>query len=463
MLALALHRTPRFVVLLLMIIGTLGLAGFVSLPRLEDPTLSPRFALIKTFMPGADAARMETEITEVMEEKLLEVDTIRLMRSQSRPGISVVIVEVKDSISDLEAAWAEIREKIDLASADFPQAAGKPEMERTDVRAYAIIVGLVWRSSEPLNQALLQRQTQQVEDIILSVEGSEELKTFGATPEEIQILIDRDKLQEQGLSLSALNQRFSAQEARTVSGEVLGANNRYVVRTDTAFETVEEIRTMPLIDTTGGGYLGIGSVGSVRRGLQEPRQEMAFVSGQHAVVLGVYAEDKIRVDAWTERVKAEFARLHLPPGIELVILFEQNETVQARFSSLVQNLLLSVLAVMLVVLVMMGGRAALVVGAAIPLTTACVLGGLAFFGIPIHQMSVTGLIVALGLLIDNAIVVVDELKLEREAGHSEEESLGIVSKRLTVPLASSTATTVLAFLPIALLPAVPVNLLGRSR
>lgn len=452
MLALALHRTPRFVVLLLLIIGTLGLAGFISLPRLEDPTLSPRFALIKTFMPGADATRIETEITEVMEKKLLEVNTIRLMRSQSRPGISVVIVELKDNIRDLEPAWAEVREKIDLASAEFPAEASQPEMERTDVRAYAMILGLAWRSQEPVNQALLQRQAQQLEDLILGVSGTEEIKTFGATPEEISIMIDRRKLQGLGLSMTDVQQRFAAQEARTVSGELMGDRNRYVMRTDSAFQSLEDLRSMPLIETAGGGFLGVEAVGSVRRGLQEPPQEKAFVSGDPAVVLGVYAEDKIRVDAWTKRVQAKIAKWTLPPGIELVVLFEQNETVQARFGSLIQNLVLAVLAVMLVVLVMMGARAALVVGAAIPLTTACVLGALSFLEIPIHQMSVTGLIVALGLLIDNAIVVTDELKLEREEGHSEEEALKLVSKRLNVPLTSSTATTVLAFLPIALLP-----------
>jgi len=452
MLALALHRTPRFVVLLLLIIGSLGLAGYVSLPRLEDPTLSPRFALIKTFMPGADATRIETEVTEVMEKKLLEVNSIRLMRSQSRPGISVVIVELKDNIKDLEPAWAEVREKIDLASADFPAEARQPEMERTDVRAYAMIVGLAWRSKEPVNQALLQRQAQQLEDLILGVSGTEEIKTFGATPEEILVMIDRRKLQSLGLSLGQVQQRFAAQEARTVSGELMGQRNRYVMRTDSAFQSLEELRNMPLIDTVGGGLLGVEAVGSVRRGLQEPRQEKALVSGDPAVVLGVYAEDKIRVDAWTKRVQEKIASWALPPGIELVVLFEQNETVQARFSTLIQNLVLAVLAVMLVVLVMMGARAALVVGAAIPLTTACVLGALSFLEIPIHQMSVTGLIVALGLLIDNAIVVTDELKLEREAGHSEEEALKFVSTRLGVPLTSSTATTVLAFLPIALLP-----------
>lgn len=450
--ALVFHRTPRFVVLLLLVIFALGAAGFLSLPRLEDPTLSPRFALIKTFMPGADAARMETEITQPMEERLQEVDSVRLMRSQSRPGVSVVIVELKDSVGDLEGAWAEIREKLDLAASEFPPAASVPELERTDVRAYALILALSWTGPEPANQALLQRQAKALKDRLLAVPGSEEVKLFGATAEEVTITVDRTRVQELGSSLLALERRFMAQEARVVAGEVVGQSNRYVVKPDSDFQSVEELRSMPLLETAGGGFISVEAVGRVQRGLRHPPQEAALVSGRPAVALGVYAEDEVRVDLWTQKVKQQLKDYPVPPGMRLDFVFEQSQTVESRFSSLVTNLALSVLAVMAVVLVMMGIRAALVVGAAIPMTTACLLGCMAFLGIPIHQMSVTGLIVALGLLVDNAIVVVDELRLEREAGYDEEQSISLVSKRLSVPLASSTATTVLAFLPIALLP-----------
>jgi multidrug efflux pump subunit AcrB len=452
MMALAFHRTPRFVVLLLLVIFALGGAGFVSLPRLEDPTLSPRFALIKTYMPGSDAARMETEITQPIEERLQEVDAIRLMRSQSRPGVSVVIVELKDSVEDLEGAWAEVREKLDLAAGEFPPSAGTPELERTDVRAYALILALSWVSPEPVNQALLQRQAKELKDRVLAVAGSEEVKLFGLTPEEITVTIARTRLQEIGASLADLGRRFAAQEARVVSGEVIGSRNRYVVKADSDFDSLEELRSMPLLETEGGGFLTVEALGQVERGLRRPRQEMALISGRPAVALGIYAEDAVRVDVWTRRVKEQLRSYPVPAGMQLDYVFEQSKTVESRFSSLMSNLLLSVAAVMLVVLAMMGFRAALVVGAAIPMTAACLLGCMAFFGIPIHQMSVTGLIVALGLLVDNAIVVVDELKLEREEGHDEERSIQLVSQRLSLPLASSTATTVLAFLPIALLP-----------
>lgn len=450
--ALVFYRTPRFLILLLLVLSALGSAGYLSLPRLEDPTLSPRFALIRAYMLGADTARIESEITVPIEERLQEVDSLRLVRSQSRPGVSVVVVELKDEENDLEAAWAEVREKLDLAYATFPSEASKPELERTDVRAYALILSVTWTGASPAPQALLQREAQKVKDLVLAVPGSEEVKLFGQSPEEITITIERERLQSLGLSLTELQTRLAAQEARRSSGEVIGDRHRYVVRADTEFQSLEQLRSLPLIAAPAGGFLTVESLGRVERGLRHPWQERALIGGRPAIVLGVYAEDGVRVDRWTRAVRRSLQSHALPFGMKLETVFEQSQTVEQRFSSLVTNLVLSIAAVMCVVLLMMGLRAALVVGFAIPLTTTSLLAAMALLDIPIHQMSVTGLIVALGLLVDNAIVVVDELKLEREEGHGEEEAIRSVSRRLSLPLASSTATTVLAFLPIALLP-----------
>lgn len=451
-LTLYLKDRPRYVSLILLLIFTVGAGGLLSLPRLEDPTLSARFATLKTFLPGGDALRVETEVTEVLEEALQEVDQIRLMRSQSRPGVSVITVELKDHVTDLESAWADIREKVDRSESRLPSEAVKPELERTDVRAYALIVALKWTSEMEVNQVILQRQAERLEEILLSVPGTEEVRTFGASPEELSVLVDRDTLQSRGLSLSSLSERLSRQEARSSAGVLIGENFRHVIRTDTTFESVDHIRRAPLLETPSGDYLPVEDVSRVRRGLAMPEQEKAVVGGRRSVVLAVYAEDRIRVDGWTEEAYQALNQLALPPGLELDVLFEQNSTVQSRLGTLGWNLVLAVAGVTGVVMVVMGWRAALVVATSIPLTAACVLGGLMALGIPIHQMSVTGLIVALGLLIDNAIVVTDEMKAETEAGHAPAQAVKIAVGRLTLPLTSSTATTVFAFLPIALLP-----------
>ena len=451
MIALYLHSRPRFVALILVLVATVGAAGLLSLPRLEDPTLSARFALVKTVLPGSDALRVETEITERVEEALQEVDQIRLMRSQSRPGISVVTLELKDHV-DIESGWAEVRQEIDRIESSLPQDAKKPELETLDVRAYALILSLSWTGNPPANPVILQRQAEKLEDILLGVKGTESVKTFGSNPEEVTVLLDQDKLQSQNLSPLDIAEPLARQEARITSGQMISSTHRHVIQTDTRFHSADEVRTTPSIPTPSGDFLSLDSVGRVRRGIALPLQEEALVAGREAIVLAVYAEDHIRVDRWTDEALKALKSWEVPNGLQLDILFEQNETVESRLSTLALNLLLAVVGVSAVILLMMGWRASLVVATSIPLTAACVLGGLVFMGIPIHQMSVTGLIVALGLMIDNAIVITDEMKTERDGGHGRRESVRIVVKRLTLPLTSSTATTVLAFLPIALLP-----------
>ncbi len=450
--ALNLRSRPRYVALILVLILTVGSAGIIVLPRLEDPTLSARFGLVKTFLPGADALRVETEVTEVLEKELQDLGQIRLMRSQSRPGVSIITLELKDHITDLESAWSEVREKMELAEGRLPVSTVKPELVRTDVRAYALIVALKWVSDTPSNQVILQRQAEKLKTVLTSVTGTEEVRTFGATPEEISILVDQRSLDGRKLHLTELAGALSRHEARSSTGLLIGEDYRHVIRTNSTFDSLDHIRRAPLIASPSGDHHKVESLAQVRRGLRTPEQEKALVSGKRSVVLAVYAEDHIRVDEWSAAAHEAMAELRFPPGLELQVLFEQNETVQSRLKTLVGNLVLAVVGVAGVVLVIMGWRAALVVGISIPLSSACVFGGLIFLGIPIHQMSVTGLIVALGLMIDNAIVVTDEMKSERDSGLGRAESIRKVVGRLTVPLFSSTATTVLVFLPIALLP-----------
>ena len=452
MIALYLRSRPRFVVLLLLLLSTLGAAGLLTLPRLEDPTLSGRFALLRTVVLGADASRVETDVTDILEEELQDVEQLRLIRSQSRAGISVVSLELKDHVTDLEAAWADVRDRVNVAESRLSIDAQKPELLRPDVRAYALIVALKWSGDETPNMVLLQRQAERLEAHLRQVPGTESITRVGDNPEEISILIDRDKLDSRELSLSALAEQFSQREARVNSGQYINGSHQHVLRPDTHFQTLDEIRKAPLIRTPGGHFVALESLAQVKRGLKEPREELALVSGKPAVVVAVYAEDRMRVDRWTKEARKALTNFDLPEGLEWQILFEQNETVNKRLDALLVNLGLAILGVTIVMILVMGWRAALVVASSIPLTMASVLGGMVLLAIPIHQMSVTGLIVALGLLIDNAIVITDEMKMERDYGYSAEESIRKVLSRLTLPLCSSTATTVLAFLPIALLP-----------
>ena len=203
-----------------------------------------------------------------------------------------------------------------------------------------------------------------------------------------------------------------------------------------------------------GSFVRLSDVADVRKGIRQPATSLAIVAGRPAVALGVLVRDNQRLDHWSEGTGAVLDRFSasLPTGVELTTVFQQNDYVESRLSGLVANLLLGGVAVIGVILVMMGWRSALIVGSALPLAALMVLTAMRFLEIPIHQMSVTGLIIALGLLIDNAIVIVDEVNESLRSGRPPARAVSAAVKHLALPLAGSTVTTACAFAPIALMP-----------
>ena len=208
---------------------------------------------------------------------------------------------------------------------------------------------------------------------------------------------------------------------------------------ESELETVEQIRQLP-VQSSSGQFTRLSDIARVSRGVRYPLSAQAIVSGQPAVVLGVMMQSGRRIDQWSIQVRQELEDFgdRLPQGVSLDLVFDQSRYVENRISTLILNLLFGAALVVLVALVGMGWRSALVVGLALPLTVFAVLGWLSVFGVAIHQMSVTGLIIALGLLIDNAVVVVDEIQVEMQQGEPPLPAVIKTVKYLQVPLLAST-------------------------
>ena len=205
----------------------------------------------------------------------------------------------------------------------------------------------------------------------------------------------------------------------------------------------------------------MGDIATIRKSVASP-DSIALIDGQPAVVVAALADEDVRIDHWAERWRAavDDFRKSMPEEISVKLIFSQSRYVEQRLEGLLWNLCQSMLAVIVVVLVLMGWRSTIIVSAALPLSAFIVLAGLRVLGIPIHQMSVTGLIIALGLLIDNAIVIVEEVRSRIWAGMSRSQAIIDGVRHLRTPLFGSTFTTTLAFAPIALLPGPPGEFVG---
>lgn len=448
------YRNRRLLILLMALIAVAGLSSFYILPRMEDPVLTKRSALVQTRFPGADATRVESLVSERIEEELREIDEIKELRSISRSGMSTITIELRDDVYEVDEVWSRIRDKIDDARVEFPSGAKEPDFEEMDVKAYALIVALVWDNPNPVNYAVLRRSAKQLEDRLRAVSGTEDIDTFGDPDEEILVEIQPDRVATLGLSVEQIARQVEASDAKLTAGLLRGQKSDLLIDVDSELDSLARIARTPVQFGSEGHSVQLGDIATIHKGVAQPLSSLVVADGKPAVTLGMFVRDSMRIDHWSQEAKnviREFEQ-SLADDVQVQMLFDQNRYVEARLSGLIWNLLFGGLAVIVVIVFMMGWRNALVIGTALPLSAFMVLAGLRMLDIPIHQMSVTGLIIALGLLIDNAIVVVDEVRSKLHARMAPEDAVISTVRHLAVPLLGSTLTTALAFAPIALMP-----------
>ncbi|ESA33938.1 acriflavin resistance protein [Leptolyngbya sp. Heron Island J] len=451
----------RLLILTIILILAWGISSFQGLPQQEDPELVSRVAVVKTAFPGASADRVEALVTTVLEEELSEIEEIEVLESDSRVGFSTVAVELVDQVINAQPIWAKVRDEMADAAAQFPAGAAVPELDETAVKAYTMIASLTWNLPGEPNYAILRRYSDELGTRLRSLTGTEEVEFFGSPDEEILVEIDAPKLAGIGVSPQQLAQEISLSDAKVTAGQLRNPEQDLAIEVESELETLDQIRQLP-VQSASGQFTRLNDIASVSRGVRYPLSDQAIVSGKPAVVIGIMMQSGLRIDQWSAQVHDELDvfRDRLPQGVSLDLVFDQSTYVATRINSLITNLVFSAVLVVLVALMGMGWSSALVVGLALPLTIFAVLGWMSIFGVPIHQMSVTGLIIALGLLIDNAVVAVDEIQVEMRHGEPPLQAVIKTVNYLQVPLLASTLTTVLTFLPIYLLPGAAGEFVG---
>ena len=455
------YDNRRLLVLSICLILVAGLSSYVVLPRMEDPLMKQRGAIINTLYPGASAERVEALVTEKLEEELREIEEIKELRSSSRSGISTVSIELKDNVYEVDEVWSRVRDKIDDATPLLPAAASDPDFELLKITAYASIVALVWdlppeSNHAAPNYAILRRQAETLEDRLRAINGTRDVDIYGSPLEEVVVEIEQEELATLGLTVEEVARQLRASDAKVSAGLLRSEQGNFLIEVDAELQTLERIRRLPIaVDREGNAqFVALGDIARVAKDVVRPLSRLAMVDGRAAISLGALVKSGKRVDHWTDDLHETLASFEagLPEGIRLKTLFEQNKYVETRLLTLLRNLLLGASAVICVVWLMMGWRSAVVVGVALPLSSLMVLAGMRALGLPMHQMSITGLIIALGLLIDNAIVMVDEVRGRIASGVSRQEAVRKSVRHLAVPLFGSTVTTALSFAPIALMP-----------
>ena len=450
------YRNIRLLILTIILICVWGFSSYFTLPRLEDPELVSRNASVKTFFPGADAARIEALITDKIEDKFTEIEEIKDYSSTSSSGSSIIIIELKDGVqkSEVDGIWSRVQNQLDEVKPELPTGASEPELEKIKIKAYALITALTWQQDDRPNYAILNRQAEVLKDRIQAIAGTEEVEIYGDRDEEINVEIEPEAIASYNLTVTDIARQIQQSDSKVTAGLLRNNNNNLSLEVAGELDTLNRVRNIPLNFSSQGQFIRLQDVAKVSKGLNSPAEDIAIIGDRPGVTLAVHVESGTRLDLWAKsanRVLEEYSA-ELPSAIKLQTILAQSNYVEDRLNGLILNLFLGGGLVFLVTLLMMGWRSAIVVGTSLPLSILMVFGWMNVMGIPLHQMSITGLIVALGILIDNAIVMVDEVSDRLKSNLTPIEAIQSSVNHLAIPLLSSTITTVLAFLPIALLP-----------
>ena len=450
------YRNARLLVLTIILIFVWGISSYFALPRLEDPELVSRFAIVRTFWEGADAKRVEALITEKIEDELIEIEEIKEYDSTSSTGSSIIVIELQDTVTkeQVDGIWTRVQNKLDEVRPELPTEITEPELEKGKVKAYALITALTWQQDDSPNYAILNRQAEVLKERLKNITGTEEVELYGDRDEEILVEIEPQVFASYGLTAADIARQIQQSDSKEAAGTLRNDNNDLSLEVAGELDTLNRVKNIPLNFGNNSQFIRLQDVAQVSKGARFPANEQTLISGRPGVTVAVHIDSKSRLDLWANKAKEILAEYEsdLPHGIALSTIFDQSSYVTNRLNGLLLNLILGGGLVFLVTLLMMGWRSALIIGTSLPLSILMVFGWMNVMGIPLHQMSITGLIVALGILIDNAIVMVNEVNNHLRNGFKGKDAIVNSINCLAVPLLSSTITTILAFLPIALLP-----------
>lgn len=277
----------------------------------------------------------------------------------------------------MDEVWARVRSQIDDAIPQLPEGALEPEYEDQEVKANALIVGLTWELDNPVNFAILRRLAERLEDKVRFLPGTDEVELFGDPKEEIRVEIDPSHLTMLGLTAQDLSQQILASDAKVSAGQLRSQSRELSLEISEELDSLERIRNIPIRTGDAGQVARLSDLAQVSKGIAEPADSLAFAAGKPAVVLSATVESAMRVDRWAtsaRRIITEF-QSQLPRGVGLHTILDQSRYVQRRIYGVVWELCFGSLMAMAVIMFMMGWRSALVVGAALPLSTLIVFGG----------------------------------------------------------------------------------------
>lgn len=441
--------TNRSLVLFAMIVlGLVGAWSYRHLGQSEDPPFTFKAMVVRTVWPGATAEEVSRQVTERIEKALMTTGEYEFIRSYSRPGESQVIFMARDSMhsSEVPDLWYQVRKKVGDIRATLPQGVIGPFFNDEFGDTFGNIYAL---TGEGFDYAVMKDYAERVQLELQRVDDVGKVELVGLQDEKVWIELSNTKLATLGIPLTAVQQAIDEQNAITPAGFFETGSDRVRLRVDGEFKSIDEIRDFPI--HAGGRTVKLGDIAEVKRGFADPAAPKMRFMGQEAIGIAVAMKNGGDIIRLGETLEQEFQRLQktLPLGMELRKVSDQPQAVRESVGEFVKVLTEAVVIVLVVSFFSLGLRTGLVVAVSIPLVLAMTFATMHYFGIGLHKISLGALVLALGLLVDDAIIAVEMMAIKMEQGFDRLRAASFAWDSTAFPMLTGTLITAAGFLPIA--------------
>ncbi len=440
----------RLTIVFILSIIIIGLVQFFDFPRQEDPPIVIREVVVTAFFPGMEAADVEELVTRRLEAELRSLPELDDIWSDSRHGVAIIHAETRDEFDDLDLIWQKVRNRMTDARPHLPAGTIGPFVnDEFGLTAVATIA--LW--SDGFSMADMRLVARDIRDRLYELPGIRKVDLHGVHDEQVFLKFSPTRLARLGISAGDIISTLVDQNVIQPGGQLDAAAQNVIVVPSGNFQSIDDIENVEFTIPDSRQTIRLRDILTVERGFADPPRDLAYFNGQRAIVISVSITPGVNSVEFGEQLTAKLAGLEaqLPIGYVLDMATFQPDLVEAAVDGGLGNVYLTILIVLVVVMLFLGVRTGLIVGSFVPLTMLMGVIVMGLFGIEFERVSIASSIIALGMLVDNGIVIAEEIRGRLLRGQGRREACIETGETLAVPLLTSSLTTILAFMPMLLM------------
>ena len=429
-----------------------GVLAFVQMPKLEDPAVSAKQAMVVVAWPGAGAHEMELKVAQIMEDELRALPNVKKVKTECQNGSAMFTVEFQMTVleKELEQHFDLLRRKVNDAASRLPQGCYSPVVVDDMMDVYGIFYAL---TADGYDYPEMYKYAKYLRRELLGVKGVKRINIIGNRDEVINIVLSKEQIARNGIVPTQIMSTLQAAGKTVDAGKYRSGDERIAIYVDSAVENEEDIRNLQ-IRTLDGKTMRLGDIARVERAFAEPQRNGFFVNGQPALAICMAMESSAIVPDVGAAVDVKLAEAmkNVPAGFHAEKIFFQPDKVNEAISSFMWNLVESVVIVILVLVFTMGLRSGLIIGFGLVLTVAVSFPILLVCGTTLQRISLGAFIVAMGMLVDNAVVIMDGILIDKKRGLGPKTYLYRIGRNTALPLLGATVIAASTFLCVYLSP-----------